>query len=670
VSGRATALAAGATLLAVYVATLAPDVTFWDAGEFIAAARALGIPHPPGTPLYVIVLNAWARLWAFLPFAAATNLFSAFCTAAAAALSSLVVWRATRSAMAAFAAVITAGTMSSVWQNATETEVYAASLLLSVAAVVAGDQAGRRGEGRWGILAAYLLALSVPLHLSALVAAPAVVYLAARRPTGGIDWGTGLALTGAAVSTLAVSRTSSVLFLAGVALTAIGVSTRTRFWPIGARPGAVRDIDAGDLGGRLARVGAFVVIPMIAFSALAFLLLRARHDPAINQGNPSTLHDLAYVVARRQYDVAALWPRQAPWWIQLGNWFEYADWQVALSLAPTVIPNVWRVLVTAVFAILGIVGSVAHRRADRRSWTGALLLFACGSLGVMAYLNLKAGPSFGWGVLSDNAPHEARERDYFFVLSFWVWGLWAGQGAVAMARRVRAPASLGAAIAALPVLLNWSAVNRRAMPEASMPRRTAAALLEPLPPRAVLFVAGDNDTYPLWYAQQVRGLRPDVTIVTLPLLGAAWYDAELVRRHGLGEGSAGSTELARASAVAASARALGRPVAAALTVPWNERNQIGRTWTVIGSVALESPSPVDADTLSQMTKSVMMAVDSPRTRNAASLITKWGLDRTPRESVDPVYRYLSGVLSCPRFILDSSLVKARGVSLDSLCNFR
>ncbi|MGE5733374.1 MAG: protein O-mannosyl-transferase family, partial [Gemmatimonas sp.] len=498
-TARRAAWLAGAALLVVYVATLAPSVTFWDSGEFIAAARVLGIPHPPGTPLFVVALNAWARLWWFLPFAVAANLLSAVCAAAAGGLTALWIGRSSRSPLVGIAAAITAGAMSSVWQNATETEVYSASLLLSVAAIVVADRAGETGERRWTVLAAYLLALALPLHLSALVAAPVVVLLATDRVDAPRDWGAGCALLGVCIAVVGASRVSVALVAVGVAVVATSAFM-------------ARD-ERRTVG--VWRALSVVTVGVVACTALLFLALRARHDPMINQGDPNTWSRVASVVGRKQYDVAGLWPRQAPVWLQLANWFEYADWQVALSLGPSVIPTVWRVLATVAFAMLGLIGSSWHRRTDKRGWRAVALLFLCGSLGVLVYLNFKAGRSFGWQFVPEDARHEARDRDYFFVLGFWAWGIWAAMGALALARRFALPVWLGLVVAALPIALNWSAVDRRPEPEASLPRELAAVLLDRLPARAVLFVAGDNDSYPLWYAQQVENRRRDVTVVTM-----------------------------------------------------------------------------------------------------------------------------------------------------------
>lgn len=637
-------------LLAVYVATLAPSVTFWDAGEFIAAARHFGIPHPPGTPLFMAFIDTLAHAFWFLPFARATNLGSALTTAAAGGLTTWWMMRSTRSAWAGAAAAITAGAMSSVWANATETEVYAASLCLALAAIVAGDRAGRSGDRRYTVLAAYLLALALPVHLSALVAAPVVILLAADRgEAGGVDWSAGTTLLGVSVCIAGASRLSLAVVLIGVAILGVGAW----LW----REGRAR---------AFARAAGVIVI---ACSALLIMLVRARHDPAINQANPSTWSQLAYAVGRQQYDVAGLWPRQAPLWLQIANWFEYADWQFALGLAPTVIPSVGRVVVTVAFAVLGIVGAQWHWRRDRRTWRAVLLLFVCGSLGVIVYLNLKAGTSFGWQFVSDDARHEARDRDYFFVLGFWAWGMWAGMGALWLARAVRMPAIVGLALAALPVALNWSVVDRRAEPDAGLPREIAHALLDPLPRSAVLFVAGDNDTYPLWYAQQVEGRRKDVTIVTMPLLAAPWYGSELARRDSLQAGPPSNDLAAMAAGVARTARARGRPVAAALTVPAADRNQLGRSWRVIGLAAVDL-----ADLAPRLDSAAeahpVVQIDTAAVQLAASKIEAWRRGREARPAPDPVDEYFLSVLGCPRLMLASSRTPAQLDSLDSTCNLR
>lgn len=461
-----------AVLLAVYILTLAPTVTYWDAGEFLAAMHSLGIPHPPGTPLYILIGNVWGSLFGeLLGFARAVNLLSALCTAAACGLFTRLMAGWTKRPIAAVAGGLCAGLMSSVWLNATETEVYAPALLMSVLLLVVADSYRVSGETRWLVMLAYLCGLGWTLQLSALVSAPAAIAL-----------------------TFVVRRR----------LTIRSVSAR------------------------------MVAAALVGASAVLFMIIRAQHDPAVNQGNPATWQALLDVVTRAQYQPASLLPRQAPFYLQIGNLFEYADWQIALDFAPGAPPSWRRTPFTIVFALLAIVGCVWHRRADRVSWRVMMLLFACATLGVIVYLNMKAGPSYGHGFLPPGAKHEARERDYFFALAFVCWGWWAGAGAVrAFSVRNARLGLAGVAIAILPAALNWRAVDRSEPSRATAARDGAMRVIGAAPPRAVVFVYGDNDTYPAWYLQQVEGRRRDVTVVTVPLLGAAWYRGELARRHEL-----------------------------------------------------------------------------------------------------------------------------------------
>jgi hypothetical protein len=636
---RFDAAAAGAALLfVVYVLTAAPDVTFWDAGEFIAAAHALGIPHPPGTPLYVFLVNVWAKILFFLPFALATNLLSAVTTALAAWLSARMIQRATGSGAMAMAAALAAGGMSSVWLNATETEVYAVSLALGIAMVWTGDRAGREAGERWTYLTAYLMVLAVPLHLSALVAAPAAILLAAHSASG-IRVRRALVLSGSFVVAMGVGRVSWWMVAVGAVIVLSSLAVRR---------------EAAYAGSRALPFGAIGAM-LLAASALAFMYVRAQFDPGINQGSPDTFTSLSDVIARRQYAVSPPWPRTAPIWVQLANVGQYADWQVALSTGPTVLPSVLRSLGTALFLWLGYAGAVQHWKSDRRTWNALMLLLISGTIGVMVYLNLRAGPSIGYGILPADITREARERDYFFVFGFWVWGLWAGMGAVAIARRSH-PAWVGVLIAMIPIILNWRAVTRRGEPEESLPRGVAEALLGAAPQRAVLFVAGDNDTYPLWYAQQVLGQRRDVTVITIPLLPTRWYRAELARRHQLLDSldvERYKPRLGSAAAVAAGARRIGRPVATAITVTPRERDALGPSWTAAGFAYVDGPGVIDTV--------------------ATARWATWVRERLPRTetraAIDPVNSYFRKLLECPRQLLERARTDTTS-RLDSLCNYR
>ncbi|GLC26454.1 protein O-mannosyl-transferase family [Roseisolibacter agri] len=610
---RRAGLVAGALLLALYAATLAPGVTFWDAGEFAAAFATLGIPHPPGTPLFVAVGRAWTVTLGVIgvDLAVAANLLSAACTAGAGALAAWLLTRWTRLPIAACAAAVCAGATSSVWLSATETEVYAAALLLSWLALAAADRAAERiARAR---LTTYALALAVPLHLSALAVAPAAALLGASSAEG-----TRRILRGA------------TLLLAAVAAAAAGTG---RWIMAGAASIAAAALAAWDGGGsvatRIGRALALLAVLAVAVSGVLMLLARARHDPGLNQGNPATLAALDDVLARRQYAVAPLWPRQAPWWLQLGNLGVWADAQFGLGLDGGVGVRALRLPVTLLYLALGAVGARWHRRRDRRGWRVLAVLLLGASLGVAAYLNLKAGPTYGWGVLPAGAPREARERDYFFALAFFTWGLWAGLGAWALgdasARRLGAawPRLAGVALAALPVALNWRAADRRVQPDAALPAAFAESLLADAPPRAVLLLNADNDSYPVWFAQLARRTRPDVTPVTVSLLGAAWYRAELARRHGLlaaADVPVWRGAPATLSAIAARARADGRPVAATLAVSPAARG--GASWTLRGAVVVRGDdASADGDTMTAGANTARAAlvagVDTAATRRAA-----------------------------------------------------
>ena len=122
---RQSALVVGIILLAMYVGTGAPELTFWDAGEFATAIGTFGIPHPPATPLYVALGSAlWHLIPAVTPIQAG-SLVSALATALACAVAAWIVTRVTQQRTPGIVAGLCAGAMGTVWMNATETEVYA-----------------------------------------------------------------------------------------------------------------------------------------------------------------------------------------------------------------------------------------------------------------------------------------------------------------------------------------------------------------------------------------------------------------------------------------------------------------------------------------------------------------------------------------------------------------
>ena len=510
---------------------------------------------------------------------------------------------------------------------------------------MAGDRAGASGNFRPRLLLAYLIGLAIPVQISALVAAPAAIFLASSRGAGGLDGRRRLALGGALAAVIGVSLGSATVTVLG--LVALGVS-------------AIRASLALSL-----EALALLAVAVVGMSATLFMLVRAAHDPFINQGNPSTIDAMMDVVWRRQYPIPGMWPRQAPVWIQLLSFVQYADWQVASGLDSAVDASWWRIPWSVGALLLAIAGARWHLRRNARGFRGALILLLGTSLGVVAVLNLRAGPSILDRILPPGASHEPRERDYFFALAFATMGAWAGAGAVVVSARyltTRRAALAGLTIAGLPLLLNWRAANRR--PEAMLAPTLGESLLASAPRNAVLLLAGDNDSYTTWYRQSTLVERRDVVPVTLSLLPARWYREELARRHRLFDSSAVAAwggEERTVQSLVEGARREGRAVAVALTVRRDVRTRLAPAWTLGGMVFTADTGSVPRGD----------NVDTVATRAVADLIaargTRVGSGR------DPAGAYVERILQCPMAALrlGSSATGPPAASLlDSRCNFK
>jgi hypothetical protein len=491
---------AGLAVFCLYAVTLSPTTAFWDTSEYIATGWILGIPHPPGNPLFVVLARAWALLLepTGLSVAVRINLFSAFMSACTHALWFLVIHHTLRffssdrvfRLTGAATAVLVSATAFTVWNQSNVNEkVYTVSLLtialLSWLAVRWQENLGKGKDDNLLVLMAFILALSVGNHLMAFLAAPAIgVFILLVHPSTLGNW---------------------KLYPAGVVAVLLGVSIHL-FLPLRAELEPVINQAAPEcesLGGALASIGTY--------------------------GNAGC-ESLNAALKREQYLKPPLLPRQAPVGSQYLNYLQYFDWQWGRSVdgEDSLFPP-FRVLFTMIFTGLGVWGAMEHHRRDRTSFWYLAVLFGTLSIGLVWYMNFRYGYSIP-DPQNNFDLHEVRERDYFFIGSFSVWGLWAGLGIVAvwqtLAERVGSLAR-GApvlALAAIPLLFNWSWASRS---DDYAARDWAYNLLMSVEPYGILFTNGDNDTFPLWYLQEVEGIRQDVTVIVTSYLNTDWYAKQL-----------------------------------------------------------------------------------------------------------------------------------------------
>ena len=173
--------------------------------------------------------------------------------------------------------------------------------------------------------------------------------------------------------------------------------------------------------------------------------------------------------------------------------------------------------------LLGLIGlSYHYKKHNKDAWIVSLLFVFTG-LAIVIYLN--------------QYPYQPRERDYAYVGSFYAYAIWIGLGVLAIIEKLKqyasgnavAIASTAICLLAVPGIMASEGWDDHDRSNRYTARDFAKAYLDSCEPDAILFTMGDNDTFPLWYVQEVEGYRTDVRIVNLSLLNTDWYIDQMKR---------------------------------------------------------------------------------------------------------------------------------------------
>jgi hypothetical protein len=652
---------------AVYMMTKEASVSFWDCGEFTAGAAKLEVVHSPGAPLFLMIGRIFVVLFGGIQNAGtALNSLSALCSGFTILF---LFWTITHFAKRIIAkqqeelnttnliTIFGAGVVGALaytfsdtfWFSAVEGEVYAMSSFLTALVFWAilkwEDRLGREGENhsdRWVVLIAFIMGLSIGVHLLNLLTIPAIVmvYYFKRYPVTkmGTFWAflLGCVITGvvqygviqlipilATKMDIVFVNSFGLPFNSGVFFTIILIGIASFFVIRWAKAKQYYFVHLATL--------CFLFI-IIGYSAFFQTIIRSNADVPIDMTNPDNAISLIKYLQREQYgkvplvsgpdfnsQITGMKDGTMQYWKGPSKYEELGEKKDEYEYAPEdtrLFPRIWdgndpnhvrfyqaylglaegekassaqnlsfffkyqvnqmwwryfcwnyigrqndiqnvmgepdhgnwlsgikpidkmffgdvdkmpdayrhnRARNELYFLpfILGILGLLYHYKHDRRNTFIVTLLFFFTGLAIVIYLN--------------NTPMQPRERDYAYAGSTYAFAIWIGLGVMMVTDwfkkfKLGAMSPMAASILcllAVPVLMASKEWDDHDRSQKTLPLATANNFLNSCEPNAILFTEGDNDTYPLWYAQEVGGIRPDVRIINISLLGIDWYIDQL-----------------------------------------------------------------------------------------------------------------------------------------------
>lgn len=598
-TNRTLALFIFVSSLALYMLTMAPTASFWDAGEFIAVAHGLQVNHPPGAPFYSLLGRLFSMFMPASYVAVSINFISALSSALTVMLLYLISvklvkeWKGDPNKLptidkigmygGSIIGALSFAVTDTFWFNAVEAEVYAISIFFTAIvvwlALVWAENHDEPHNERWLILIAYLFGIALGVHLLNLLAlffVALIVYFKKYE----FEW----------TSFLATCATSVVAFLLIYPFTLQSIPsimdsiTRASYGLVGPIffMALVLIVVAGGLyythknNYRFANIVILCyTMILIGFSSYALIFIRSSADPPIDENDPETVESFIDYLERKQYgdtplltgntysnsqgrinrDEEVFFPRRyssnpqhvrqySQYSSDLDYFIDYqvnhmywryfawnfigrdsdiqdAGWQAGFTESEHEDNPAHNSYFYIPF-LLGLFGMLFHFQNDWKRALSVLALFIFTGLAIIVFLN--------------QTPLQPRERDYAYVGSFFAFAIWISMGGVGIielikehlnANKVAAYGMLGVLFCASPLLMGVQNFHDHDRSERYVAPDYAYNLLNSTAPNSIIFTNGDNDTFPLWYLQEVEGVRTDVRIVCLSLLNTDWYIKQL-----------------------------------------------------------------------------------------------------------------------------------------------
>ncbi|MEX2477286.1 MAG: DUF2723 domain-containing protein [Gracilimonas sp.] len=482
----------------------------------------------------------------------------------------------------AFVGALTFAVTDTFWFSAVEAEVYAMSMFFTAIVVWLAlkwaENHDQEYNERWLVLIAYMFGIAIGVHLLnvlALFFVALIIYFKVRE----FEWKSFLLMGALAVVSFLIIYPFTIQIIPSIA-NGVDEATYDLIGPLLFIFAFMAFIAWAIYytHTRKKRMANIIMLCygmiLIGFSSYSVIMIRSLADPPIDENDPETVEAFISYLKREQYGATPilkgnnfdnsseqidrnsekLFPRryspspnhldfyaqyESDWsyfwsyqvnhmYLRYFNWnfigreadIQDAGWRSGFE-EPAYPDNKANNAYFFIPFILGLFGMIYHFNSDWQRALAVLALFIVTGLAIIVFLN--------------QTPYQPRERDYAYVGSFFAFSIWIGLGVTGLVELIKGFANnkvLGyAAVAfcllASPVWMgsqNWDdhdRSNRYVAPD------YARNLLESTAPNSILFTNGDNDTFPLWYLQEVEGVRTDVRIVCLSLLNTDWYIKQL-----------------------------------------------------------------------------------------------------------------------------------------------